>query len=37
MINLKISGVVLNKAEVKGNSYYSYYYSDNNHSVKGSK
>lgn len=35
--NLKISGVVLNKAEVKGNSYYSYYYSDNDHSVKGSK
>ena len=26
--NLKINGVVLNKAEVKGNSYYSYYYSD---------
>ncbi len=26
--NLKIAGVVLNKAEVKGNSYYSYYYSD---------
>ena len=35
--NLKISGVVLNKAEVKGNNYYSYYYSDNDHSVKGSK
>lgn len=26
--NLKINGVVLNKAEVKGNGYYSYYYSD---------
>lgn len=26
--NLKINGVVLNKAEVKGNSYYSYYYTE---------
>jgi capsular exopolysaccharide synthesis family protein len=26
--NLKINGVVLNKTEVKGNSYYSYYYTE---------
>ena len=32
--NLKISGIVLNKAEVKGNSYYSYYYSDSEHKSK---
>lgn len=32
--NLKIDGVVLNKAEVKGNGYYSYYYSDSEHKSK---
>ena len=32
--NLKINGVVLNKAEVKGNGYYSYYYSDSEHKSK---
>ena len=26
--NLKIDGVIFNKAQVQGNSYYSYYYSD---------
>ena len=26
--NLKINGVIFNKAQVQGNSYYSYYYSD---------
>ena len=26
--NLKIDGVIFNKAQVKGNSYYSYYYSN---------
>ena len=32
--NLKINGVILNKAEVQGNSYYSYYYSDEHLSNK---
>lgn len=32
--NLKINGVILNKAEVQGNSYYSYYYSDEKYSSK---
>ena len=32
--NIKINGVILNKAEVQGNSYYSYYYSDEHYSSK---
>jgi len=32
--NIKINGVILNKAEVQGNSYYSYYYSDDHLSNK---
>ena len=32
--NLKINGVILNKAEVQGNSYYSYYYTDEHYSNK---
>lgn len=32
--NIKINGVILNKAEVQGNGYYSYYYSDEHHSGK---
>ena len=35
--NIKISGVILNKAEVQGNSYYSYYYSDEKYSSKKAK
>ena len=35
--NLKINGVILNKAEVQGNSYYSYYYSDEKYSSKKAK
>lgn len=35
--NLKINGVVLNKAEVQGNSYYSYYYSDEKYTTKPKK
>lgn len=35
--NIKISGVILNKAEVQGNSYYSYYYSDEHYSSKKAK
>jgi Mrp family chromosome partitioning ATPase len=26
--NTKISGVIVNKADIKGSSYYSYYYND---------
>lgn len=35
--NIKISGVILNKAEVQGNSYYSYYYSDEHYGSKKAK
>ena len=35
--NIKISGVILNKAEIQGNSYYSYYYSDDKYSNKKAK
>lgn len=35
--NLKINGVILNKAEVQGSSYYSYYYSDEHYSNKKAK
>ena len=35
--NIKISGVILNKAEVQGNGYYSYYYSDEHYSSKKAK
>ena len=35
--NLKINGVIFNQAEVQGNSYYSYYYSDEHYSSKKNK
>lgn len=35
--NIKINGVILNKAQVQGNSYYSYYYSDEHYSSKKAK
>lgn len=32
--NLKINGVILNRAEIQGNGYYNYYYSDDHYSNK---
>ena len=35
--NIKINGVILNKAQMQGNSYYSYYYADEHYSSKKAK
>ena len=35
--NLKISGVIFNKAQMSGNGYYSYYYSSEYYGDSGKK